>query len=243
MDIFVGFRYNRTMARILLIEDEAAIRRMLSEILVGAGYDVAELTDFGNLDDLNRGVEGSGADLILLDLGLAGLSGLELLRRLRQNSDIPVIILTGETAEAKELLAMGYGADDFVSKPYKPELLLLRIRAVLRRTLERSYSDIYSFAGAKIDLARGVILHQDHRTHLTKNEMIILRQLLEERGKIVSRETLMTELWNNQEYINDNALTVNVSRLRTKLEKIAGNNVIETRKGLGYSLVEAEHGE
>lgn len=103
MDIFVGFRYNRTMARILLIEDEAAIRRMLSEILVGAGYDVAELTDFGNLDDLNRGVEGSGADLILLDLGLAGLSGLELLRRLRQNSDIPVIILTGETAEAKEL--------------------------------------------------------------------------------------------------------------------------------------------
>lgn len=237
-DNSVGFRYNRTMAKILLIEDEDEIRRMLSEILIGAGYEVAQLTDFASLDEMDRQIQKLKADLILLDLSLAGLSGLELLRRLRTTSDTPVIILTGDSRESSELLAMGYGADDFVSKPYKSELLLLRIRAALRRTLERPQQETYNFAGVKIDLARGVILHQDHRTYLTKNEMIILRQLLEERGRIVSRETLMTELWNNQEYINDNALTVNISRLRTKLEKVIGHSVIETRKGLGYSLVD-----
>lgn len=225
------------MTRVLIIEDEPEIRRVLGEILVGAGYEALEIANFENLDQISTEVGELQPDLILLDLGLAGLSGLELLRRLRSTSNIPVIIFTGNSTESSELLAMGYGADDFILKPYKSEILLLRIRAVLRRTMEGAHQDIYNFAGARIDLARGAISFQKRRIHLTKNEMVILRQLLEERGGIVSRETLMTELWNNQEYINDNALTVNVSRLRTKLEKLIGRNVIETHKGLGYSLV------
>lgn len=228
------------MARVLIIEDEPEIRRILGEILTGAGYDVLKITKFTSLDQISAEISELWSDLILLDLGLAGLSGLELLRRLRETSNIPVIILTGNSTESNELLAMGYGADDFILKPYKSELLLLRIRAVLRRTLEHQQPKIYNFAGTEIDLARGVISCHNRRVHLTKNEMIILRQLLEERGKIVSRETLMTELWNNQEYINDNALTVNISRLRTKLEKLTGRNTIETHKGLGYSLMEDE---
>lgn len=228
------------MARVLIIEDEPEIRRILGEILTGAGYDVLKITKFTSLDQISVEISELWSDLILLDLGLAGLSGLELLRRLRETSNTPVIILTGNSTESNELLAMGYGADDFILKPYKSELLLLRIRAVLRRTLEHQQPKIYNFAGTEIDLARGVISCHNRRVHLTKNEMIILRQLLEERGKIVSRETLMTELWNNQEYINDNALTVNISRLRTKLEKLTGRNTIETHKGLGYSLMEDE---
>lgn len=228
------------MARVLIIEDEPEIRRILGEILTGAGYDVLKITKFTSLDQISAEISELWSDLILLDLGLAGLSGLELLRRLRETSNTPVIILTGNSTESNELLAMGYGADDFILKPYKSELLLLRIRAVLRRTLEHQQPKIYNFAGTEIDLARGVISCHNRRVHLTKNEMIILRQLLEERGKIVSRETLMTELWNNQEYINDNALTVNISRLRTKLEKLTGRNTIETHKGLGYSLMEDE---
>lgn len=137
------------------------------------------MSEFCNFNAILSNIHEQNPDLVLLDLGLAGLSGLELLRRLRQKSNIAVIILTGNTAESNELLAMGYGADDFMSKPYNPELLLLRIRAVLRRSLGNGQHDIYRFCGAEIDLARGVILHGIRRIHLTKNEMIILRQLLE----------------------------------------------------------------
>lgn len=224
------------MSKVLLVEDDPEIRKILREILESAGYEVSEILDFTRIDDIKNEILALSPDLVLLDLGLAGLSGLELLRRLRSESDLAVIILTGNDTESNELLAMGYGADDFILKPYRSELLLLRIRAVLRRLNSHVGSEQYQFAGAKIDLARGVIIRENRRIHLTKNEMIILRQLLEEQGKIVPRETLMTELWNNQEYINDNALTVNVSRLRTKLQKITGENAIETHKGLGYSL-------
>ncbi len=226
------------MASILLVEDDLGIRQVLGEILRGANYDVSKVVDFGNFEGILANIRELHPDLILLDLNLVGLSGLELLRLLRTKQNTPVIILTGDDAESSELLAMGYGADDFVLKPYKSELLLLRIRAVLRRTMEGGRGDSYRLGAVEIDLARGVMVHGGRRVHLTKNEMIILRQLLDEQGKIVSRETLMTELWNNQEYINDNALTVNVSRLRAKLEKISGTKAIETHKGLGYSLSE-----
>lgn len=219
-----------------MIEDDLGIRQILGKILLGANYDVSEVADFDNFEGILANIRELHPDLILFDLNLAGLSGLELLRLLRTKQNIPVIILTGDDAESSELLAMGYGADDFILKPYKPELLLLRIRAVLRRTMDGGHGDNYRLGAVEIDLARGVMVHGGRRVHLTKNEMIILRQLLDERGKIVPRETLMTELWNNQEYINDNALTVNVSRLRAKLEKVTGAKVIETHKGLGYSL-------
>lgn len=224
------------MSRLLVIEDDTSVRRLLCDLLSGAGYEVSQITDFHSLDQTLSTTQIYNVDLILLDLGLDGLSGLELLRSLREKSSTPVIILTGNTTEANELLAMGYGADDFISKPYHPELLLLRIRAVLRRASGKARSEVYHFAGMEIDLARGVIMQNGRRIHLTKNEMLILRQLLEAHGKIVSREALMTELWNNQEYINDNALTVNISRLRTKLEKFADGETIRTHKGLGYSL-------
>lgn len=219
-----------------MIEDDPGIRQALGEVLRGANYDVSEVANFDNFEGILANIRESHPDMILLDLNLAGLSGLELLRLLRTKQNTPVIILTGNDAESSELLAMGYGADDFILKPYKPELLLLRIRAVLCRTMDGGHGDNYRLGAVEIDLARGVMVHGGRRVHLTKNEMIILRQLLDERGKIVPRETLMTELWNNQEYINDNALTVNVSRLRAKLEKMTGAKTIETHKGLGYSL-------
>lgn len=226
------------MSKILLVEDEPKIRQMLRELLEGAGYTVSEITEYQSLEKIRTQIEVIRPDLTLMDLGLDRLNGLELLRSLREQTNLAVIILTGNTVESNELLAMGYGADDFILKPYKPDLLLLRIRAVLRRSSQGVQHDNYRLVGMEIDLARGVIIYGGRRVYLTKNEMIILRPLLEGRGKIVSRETLMTELWNNQEYINDNALTVNVSRLRNKLEKMAGTKIIETHKGLGYSLNE-----
>lgn len=130
---------------------------------------------------------------------------------------------------------MSYGADDYITKPYSPQILLLRIAAVLKRT--ETPSGPIKYRDIDVDLARGVIQNDRKRILLTKNEMIILGHLIKNRGKIVTRDELMTDLWNNHEYINDNALTVNISRVRAKMNTLGSGDAIETRKGLGYVLL------
>ncbi len=229
------------MPKVLLVEDNPKVRKALSKILTGSGYFASEITKFHNYDEIIMDIQRINPDLVLLDLGLAELSGLELLRHLRAESNIPVIILTGNIAESNELLAMGFGADDYILKPYRSAILILRIAAVLRRTQHNDASKKINYQEATIDLGKGIIERKNSgqlkKVYLTKNEMIVLRCLLENRGEIVRRGLLMEELWNNQEYINDNALTVNVSRLREKFQKVGLGSCIETRKGLGYILL------
>lgn len=231
------------MHRILIIEDDETIRRELCELLKSAGYVPLTLPDSIPVDTKSQiaTILDQQPDLLLLDIGLPGPSGKALLRELRAQSNLPVIMVTGNNTASDEVLSMSYGADDFVAKPYNPDVLLLRIAAVLRR-LSGSGSKVLSSHNLSIDLARGVIEQQlpagsvakPRRALLTKNEMIILRHLLEADEQIVTREALMTDLWDNQEYINDNALTVNISRLRSKLKSLDSSANIETRKGLGY---------
>ena len=142
--------------------------------------------------------------------------------------------LTSSGMEMDEVLSMSYGADDYITKPYNPQILLLRIAAVLKR-FEGTNGPI-KFHNLQVDLNKGVIESDQKRILLTKNEMIIFGHLLSHRGEIVTRDDLMTDLWNNHEYINDNALTVNVSRLRGKFKTLGMGEAIETRKGLGYIL-------
>ncbi len=233
------------MKKILIIEDDATMRQALRALLAGANYDVVILEDFST-DAFCETIRKTNPDLVLLDLNLPDQNGLNLLKTLREFSDVSVIMVTSSSDEANEVLSMSYGADDYITKPYSPSILLLRIAAVLRRTEMPAKFNIVH--GLKIDLTRGLITkeHDEHgdntpktknRILLTKNEMIILRHLLEHQGEIVKRDELMTDLWNNQEYINDNALTVNVSRLRNKLAMLSSDEIIETRKGLGYILV------
>lgn len=231
------------MYRILTIEDNIQQRQTLKELLTEAGYDFCAIDNLEkfNVDELVSGIIKQNPNLILLDLNLPSTDGLTILQKLRTQTEIPTIILTGNNLETNEVLAMGFGADDYILKPYRSTILLLRISAVLRRAKNSGLSMIYNYKGTTIDLARGVIERNDTKrkpkAHLTKNEMIILRLLLENRSKIVKRGLLMEELWNNQEYINDNALTVNISRLREKFQKVGLGNCIETRKGLGYVLL------
>lgn len=220
------------MSRILLVEDDEPIREELSELLKNAGYETACITDFASpLDEIMS----VSADLILLDINLPGVNGEQLLREIRRTEDIPVIMVTSRTNELDEVLSMSYGADDYITKPYNPTILLLRISAVLKRS--RGNNVQTSYRGLTVDTARGSLSGERGELILTKNEMLIFRTLLERQGKIVSRDELMTVLWDNAEYINDNALTVNISRLRTKLSDFGCDNAIETRKKQGYILI------
>lgn len=229
------------MQRILIIEDEPIMRQGLADLLRSSGYEPKTLDgiDTGvaqpNLADLIKQILQIDPQLILLDINLPGVSGELLLKNLRMQSEVPVIMLTSSNTELDEVLSMSYGADDYITKPYNPQILLLRIAAVLKR-LEGTSGPL-KYHDLLIDLSRGVVENATRRVLLTKNEMIILGHLLNHQGEIVTRDALMTDLWNNHEYINDNALTVNVSRVRAKLKHLGAGDAIETRKGLGYVLV------
>ena len=223
----------RDMKKILIIEDDESVRGELKELLNNAGYDALILDDYTNmLDDILN----IHPDLILLDINIPYMNGEVLLKNLRKVSNIPVIMVTSKNTEVDEVLSMSYGADDYITKPYNPTILLLRIGAVLKRG-EKNITDTILYHDILIEVKRGIVKKGHEEVILTKNEMIIFLYLYERMGSIVSRDELMTELWNNDEYINDNALTVNISRLRNKFRELGVDNAIETRKGQGYILL------
>lgn len=221
------------MPKIKIIEDDLSIANELKEMLVRAGYLALITEDFSNVLDQ---VKKEQPDLIILDINLPKINGEVLLQQIRKENNIPVIMVTSKNSEVDEVLSMSYGADDYITKPYNPTILLLRIGAVLKRT-ERTTEKL-SYHDLEIIPQKGILKKQEQEIILTKNEMIIFSYLLQNQGKIVTRDELMTDLWNNDEYINDNALTVNVSRLRSKLKEIGYEEAIETRKGQGYILHE-----
>ena len=221
------------MKTILIVEDDSNVRQELGILLSNEGYRIRELTDFQNVETQ---LEKAEVDLILLDINLPGVSGEELLRRFRKHSQTPVIMVTSRTQEADEVLSMSYGADDYITKPYHPMVLLLRIAALFRRM--DAGGQTMRFRDLEVNPSKGVLSNGTQEMVLTKNEMIIFESLLRKKGQIVSREELMTELWDNEEYVNDNALTVNISRLRTKLSALGYSEALQTRKKQGYILSE-----
>ena len=219
------------MKSILLIEDDNALREELSVLLKSAGYDTLCVTDFG---DVLGCMKSSGASLILLDINLPGTNGEALLKEYRKSSDTPVIMLTSRASELDEVLSMSYGADDYITKPYNPTILLLRVSAVLKRSENTGSSSRYR--DIEFHPTSGSLRRADSVQVLTKNEAILFGLLLSRRGEIITRDELMTVLWDNDEFINDNALSVNMSRLRAKLAELGEGDAIETRKKQGYLL-------
>ena len=144
-------------------------------------------------------------------------------------------MVTSRANETDEILSISYGADDYITKPYSPTILLLRIQNIFKR-LDNS-TEVLKYKDLEVSISRGILSKENQILELTKNEMLIFQHLLNNQNRIVSRDELMTILWNNEEYINDNALTVNISRLRSKLEDFGYPNAIETRKGQGYILL------
>lgn len=220
------------MKKIAILEDDTSIALELKELLKNAGYHVLVITDYEKSVEL---ILKEKVDLALLDINLPTANGEVILKELRKKTTMPIIMLTSRVTEVDEILSMSYGADDYITKPYNPTILLLRIQNVLKRTENTTSSLIYN--NIIVNPSKGILQNETSELSLTKNEMIIFLYLLNNKGNIVKRDELMTDLWNNNEYINDNALTVNISRLRTKLEEFGLKDVIETRKGQGYKLL------
>ncbi|MBO4524670.1 MAG: response regulator transcription factor [Ruminococcus sp.] len=219
------------MNKIYIVEDDKSIREELAELLRNSGYEAEYLTDFSNS---KADILSAHPDLILMDINIPNLNGEQLLKEIRNESDIPIIMVTSRTSETDEVLSMSYGADDYITKPYNPTILLLRISAVLKRSA--GSSSVQTYNGLQVNDAKGSLTDGTHELILTKNEMIIFRLMLDRQGSIVTRDDLMTALWDNDEFVNDNALTVNISRLRSKLAELGCEDAIETRKKQGYVL-------
>lgn len=220
------------MKKIMIVEDDEVIKDELSELLKNSSYLVESVKNF---EKAKEEIFKYNPDLILLDINIPYLNGELLLKEIRKESSVPVIMVTSKSGEIDEALSITYGVDDYITKPYNPTILLLRIQNIFKRINQNNnalkYKDII------VDLNKSELKKDDKVLVLTKNEMIIFSYLLNNKEKIVSRDELMTYLWNNEEYINDNALTVNISRLRSKLSNFGYENIIETRKGQGYILL------
>ncbi len=219
------------MKKIMIIEDEKALRDELSVLLKNAGYEPIAVTNYDNVSEQMKNVN---ADLILLDINLPNVNGETLLQDFRKQSGTPVIMLTSRITEIDEVLSMSYGADDYITKPYNPTILLLRISAVLKRS--EKVGTMQKYNDVEFSTVKGSLIRNGSEQILTKNEMIIFQLLLDRRGEIVTRDDLMTALWDNDEFVNDNALSVNISRLRGKLAELRLPKAIETRKKQGYVL-------
>lgn len=218
--------------KILIIEDDENIKNELKELLTNAGYKAVTLEDFKNSkNEIIR----INPDLILLDINIPFLNGEQLLKEIRTTLNTPIIMVTSRESVTDEVLSMSYGADDYITKPYNPTILLLRINAILKRI--ENVSGLLTYENCTINIKKGTISSSNKEIILTKNEMIIFTHLLNHKGEIVDRDELMTDLWDNDEYINDSALTVNISRLRTKLKELGLEGNLETRKGQGYILL------
>ena len=221
------------MQKIIIGEDTEKIRNELKEFLSKYGYDVKVPKDFKNI--INYIFE-ENPDLILLDINLPVFDGYYICREIRSKSDVPIIIVTSRDSEMDELMSMNLGADDFITKPYNTQILLARISSILRR-VNSSSSQLLMHNGLNLNLSSGSISYNNNISELTKNELKILNYLILNKEKIVSRDELMEYLWSSEAYVDDNTLSVNVTRLRKKLEEIGLKNVIETRRGLGYILI------
>lgn len=221
------------MERILIVEDEVKIREELKTFLENNGYEILTINNFENTLDQIKKLD---IDLILMDINIPGINGMHLCREIRKTSKIPIIIVTSRDTEMDELLCMNYGADDFITKPYNMQILLAHIEAVLKRS-KPEISHILEYKGMKINLSKGTIDYDNQTVILTKNEIQIFSYLLERRGTVVTRDELMNYLWDTETFIDDNTLTVNMARLRKKLEDLGFKDVIETRRGWGYIIL------
>lgn len=220
--------------KIFIIEDEEKIRIELGELLNRYGYEASYSNDFENIVEI--ALE-SNSHIILLDINLPYYDGYYICREIRKKSNIPIIVVTSRNSEVDELMSMNLGADDFVTKPYNTQILLARISSLLRRTYQNMDLEIFEFKGLKYNMSTSEMKFDNNKVELTKNESRILYTLIKNKEKIVSRNELMKSLWQNDEFVDDNTLTVNINRLRKKLEEVGAVDYLQTKRGQGYILI------
>ena len=222
------------MKKIAVVEDDKVLRQALESLLKENGYETVCLEKFDKAEDEILCAE---PDLVLLDILLPGTNGQEILRNLRQKSQMPVIMVTSREGDMDQILAMSCGADDYITKPYNPTLLLLKMEALFRRIQPGTPQEEVEYRGILLNLLRSTMTYQGEERVLSKNEFSILYYLIKNQGRIVSRDELMDHLWDCNDFIDDNTLTVNINRLRKKLEEAGIQGAIQTRRGQGYLLL------
>lgn len=222
------------MYRIFMVEDDEIIARSIREHLQAWEYEVYCVEDFSNvITEFIR----FDPQLVLMDITLPFFNGYHWCSEIRKISKVPVIFLSSAADNMNIVMAVNMGADDFIPKPFDLEVLTVKIQAMLRRSYDfAGKSSILEHKGAILNLSETTLSYREQKIELTKNEFRILQILMENKEKVVSRETLMTKLWESDNYVDENTLSVNVNRLRKKLETLGLENFILTKKGIGYRL-------
>ncbi|RST71985.1 response regulator transcription factor [Siminovitchia acidinfaciens] len=227
------------MFKIFLIEDDSTLFNEIRDRLEQWSYDVYGVTDFGQVLQEFTAIK---PDLVIIDIQLPKFDGFHWCRMIRSHSNVPIIFLSSRDHPTDMVMSMQLGADDFIQKPFHFDVLIAKIQATLRRVYNYNTEtlDIKSWCGATIEYAKNVVSNENGTIELTKNEMFILKILIERKNNIVSRSDLIKSLWDDERFVSDNTLTVNVNRLRKSLEKIGLGQFIETKVGQGYMAKEED---
>ncbi|KIO66498.1 hypothetical protein B4064_2190 [Caldibacillus thermoamylovorans] len=220
------------MYKILIIEDDMVIAKTIKTHLESWGYEVEYITDFQNV--MSHFVS-YDPQLVLLDISLPFVNGFTLCNEIRKLSKVPIIFISSASDNMNIVMAISMGGDDFIAKPFDLTILTSKVQALLRRTYDfTGQTNLLEHRGAIVNTNDATLTYNGQKIDLTKNDQKILHVLLENKGKTVSRDVLMTRLWETDSFIDDNTLTVNINRLRKKLEAIGLHDFIKTKKGLGY---------
>ncbi len=219
---------------ILIVEDDLALANELREYLEKWEYQISLICEFSNV--WKECIE-LGPDLILMDINLPFYDGFYWCQKIREYSKVPMIFISSRNSDQDKIMAIAQGGDDYIEKPFNLSLLKAKIQAILRRTYQYKVSQKqFIHENIYYDLSSGSVYYGQEKIELTKSENTIVQLLMEDKSKIVSRIVLMDELWNTDEFISDNTLTVLISRLRTKFKQYTGNDIIYTKKGQGYYI-------
>ncbi|WP_454192188.1 response regulator transcription factor [Paenibacillus sp. Marseille-Q7038] len=223
------------MYKIMLIEDDEKIRRIVADTLKKWNYDVMEVTQF---DQVLTEFEQIEPHLVLLDINLPVFDGYYWCQKIRSISKVPIIFLSSRNQNMDIIMAINMGGDDFIQKPFDLDILVAKISALIRRKYTYSEEETMSFIhrGLKLNITNSTFEYGGQSSELTRNEFILLQLMMRNIGKIVSREDLMQALWNEDQFVDDNTLTVNVNRMRRKIALLGLDNFIVTRKGMGYLI-------
>ena len=222
------------MFTIMIIDDNVQLQNEIGNLLIVNGYGVLKPKDFNNIPKI---VKEDNPDLILLDINLPNDDGFKICTEIRSFSKIPIIFITSRNTNIDELMAITLGGDDFITKPYNTQILLARINALIKRAYpNNSNLDVIEHNGFKLNILSSTIEYNGNSEELTKNEMKILYYLLINKGKIVSSAAIMEYLWDSSMFVNDNTLTVNITRIRNKIEEIGLKDFIKTKRGQGYII-------
>ncbi|AXU27557.1 TPA: response regulator transcription factor [Clostridioides difficile] len=223
------------MFKIMVVEDDVSLKNIIAKCLTKWGHDVHQIE---NLENIIEEFKNYNPELVLLDINLPFYDGFHWCNEIRKISKVPIIFISSRNSNMDVIMGVNLGADDYIQKPFSVDVLVAKVNALLRRTYNfvDNNSNQIIHNGVTLDLSTATINYKDNTIELTKNEIKILHELMKYKGQIVSRNKFMKKLWNNDWFVDDNTLTVNVNRIRSKLNEIGLEDFIETKRGLGYII-------